>query len=102
VAEPYELGRVAALQPLWLRAEAYLALRDGAAARAQFERILAHRGVDPFSVYYRLAPLGIARALALQGDAAGAARAYAGFLASWPKADRGLPVLERARAEAAR
>jgi tetratricopeptide (TPR) repeat protein len=102
VAEPYELGRVAALQPVWLRAEAYLALRDGAAAEAQYRRILAHRGVDPFSIYYRLAPLGLARALAVRGDTAGAAAAYADFLASWPRADRDLPVLARARAEAAR
>jgi len=101
VAEPYELGRVAALQPIWLRAEAYLALRNGRAA-AEYEKILAHRGVDPFSIHYRLAPLGLARSLAMQGDKAGAARAYGEFLGSWPKAGRTLPVLERARAEAAR
>jgi tetratricopeptide (TPR) repeat protein/predicted Ser/Thr protein kinase len=98
-AAPYELGRVAVMGPVYLRGLAYLDARDGPAAAAEFRRILAHRGVDPFSLFYRLAPLGLARALALGGDTAGSLRAYDGFLADWTKADSGLALLEAARAE---
>jgi hypothetical protein len=98
-AEPYELGRVAVLVPVYLRGLAYLDLKDGAAATAQFQRVLAHRGVDPFSMFYRLASLGLARAQALQGEADASRQSYDSFLASWPRADPDLAVLSVARAE---
>jgi tetratricopeptide (TPR) repeat protein len=98
-AEPYELGRVAVLAPVYLRGLAYLDLKDGAAAATQFERVLAHRGVDPFSVFYRLASLGLARAQAMQGEIDASRKTYDTFLDSWPHADAGLGVLTTARAE---
>ena len=87
------------MRPAYLRGLALLRQRNGVEAAAQFRTILAHRGVDPFSVYFKLAPLGLARALQLSGDVAGSLRAYDEFLAAWPKADADLPVLAAARAE---
>jgi hypothetical protein len=101
-AEPYDLGRVAVLVPAYLRGLAHLDSRNGAAAAEQFQRILAHRGVDPFSLFYRLSALGLARAQALQGELDASRRTYDEFLASWPHADPGLAVLAVARAERAR
>jgi tetratricopeptide (TPR) repeat protein len=98
-AEPYELGRVAVMMPLYLRGLAYLQARDGEAAARQFRRILQHRGVDPFSLFYALAPLGLARALALQDDIDGSLRAYGQFLDIWKRPDRDLQVIATARAE---
>jgi tetratricopeptide (TPR) repeat protein len=101
-AQPYELGRVAVFMPLYLRGLAFLEAGDGAAAAAQFRRILQHRGVDPFSVYYVLAPLGLGRALALAGDVEGALRAYEQFLNIWKRPDPDLQILAVARDEYAR
>ena len=84
---PYLLGRV------------YLAAGDGARAAAEFQLILDHRGVEPVSEYYQLAHLGLARSLRLQGDAAGARRAYEAFFRDWRDADPGMPLLAAAKAE---
>jgi tetratricopeptide (TPR) repeat protein len=98
-AQPYETGTVASLVPLYLRGETYLALRDGDRARAQFARILAHRGTDPFSPVCALAHLGLARAERLLGNERESARAYDEFLALWSDADKDVPILQAARAE---
>jgi DNA-binding winged helix-turn-helix (wHTH) protein/tetratricopeptide (TPR) repeat protein len=99
---PYELGFIAALAPLYLRGLAYLMLGSGSQAAAEFQRILDHRGSDPFSPFHAVAPLGLARALAMTGDAAGSLRAYERFLAAWAEADGDIPVLLQAREEHAR
>jgi Tfp pilus assembly protein PilF len=98
-ARPFETGTVAALVPLYLRGQAYLALRDGARARAEFAAILAHRGSEPFSPVCALAHLGIARAERLLGNPRESARAYDEFFAIWAEADPDVPVLQAARAE---
>jgi tetratricopeptide (TPR) repeat protein len=98
-ARPYERGRVAVLRPAHIRGLALLRQRNGAAAAEEFRTILAHRGVDPFSIHFKLAPLGLARALHLAGDREGSLRAYDEFLAAWPKADTDLAMLAAARAE---
>ena len=82
-AEPYELGFVAALAPLYLRGRALLDLGRGPEAAGEFRRILAHRGIEPFSPIYAIARVGLARALRLSGDAAGSRAAYAEFLKDW-------------------
>jgi DNA-binding winged helix-turn-helix (wHTH) protein/tetratricopeptide (TPR) repeat protein len=99
VAAPYEMGFVAALGPASLRAQAYLAGRQGAQAAREYERILDHRGSDPFSPVYALAPLGLARARAMSGDVAGSLRAYQDFLSKWAAADDDIPVLLEGRKE---
>jgi tetratricopeptide (TPR) repeat protein len=98
----YELGTVAALVPVYFRGQAYLGLNDGARAAREFQRILDHRGTDPFAPICALAELGLGRALALQDRPADALAAYRVFLSWWTNADADLPILRDARAEAAR
>jgi eukaryotic-like serine/threonine-protein kinase len=83
----------------YLRGEAYLAASDGVHAAAEFRKILDHRGVEPLSVHYPLARLGLARALRLEGNVSASRQAFAQFLAGWRGADPDIPVLIAAKAE---
>lgn len=96
---PYDVGFAAALAPLYLRGQAYL--MDGAAseAAAEFQRLLDHRGTEPFSPFLAMAPLGLARARLAAGDVAGARRAYEQLFEEWKGADADVPVLIQAREE---
>ncbi len=85
--------------PAYVRGQAYLHQQAGAEAMAEFQRILDHRGVDPLSILYPLAHLGLARAAVLQGDAAKARKAYQDFFALWKDADPDIPVLQQAKQE---
>jgi tetratricopeptide (TPR) repeat protein len=101
-AAPYELGFDAGLYPAYLRCEAYLAAKQGAAAGAEFQKILDHPGVvvnDPIGA---LAHLGLGRAYTLAGDSTKAKTAYQDFFALWKNADPDIPVLEQAKAEYAK
>ena len=99
IAEPYELGGVAALAPVFLRGRAHLQQGDATAAAAQFQVILDHRGVDPFSPLVAMARLELARALARAGERDRSRAAYGEFLEAWAGADPDLRVLHEARAE---
>ena len=68
----------------------------------QFQKILSNPGIDPVSILYPLAHLGLARAYALEGNKAGSKSEYENFLALWKDADSDLPVLQQARREFAR
>ena len=57
----YELGFCAVLAPLYLRAGAYLQQGSSEEAAQEFQRILNHRGSEPFSPFCAVAPLGLAR-----------------------------------------
>jgi DNA-binding winged helix-turn-helix (wHTH) protein/tetratricopeptide (TPR) repeat protein len=96
---PYERGFIAAFAPIHLRGQAYLRLREGRRAAGEFKRILDHRGTDPFSPYHAYAPLGLARAYQLIGDAAASLREYERFLTNWAQADGDVPILAEARVE---
>ena len=108
-AAPYELGAWggptfywAALYAIHARGEAYLAAGRGPEAAVEFQKIINHRGIvfnDPIGA---LARLGLARAYALQGDAARARAAYQDFLTLWKDADPDIPVLRAAKAEFAK
>jgi tetratricopeptide (TPR) repeat protein len=98
-AADYQTGAVAALIPLYLRAEAYLRAGEARKALDEFRKLLANRGPDPFSPVCALAPLGVARALRAAGEHDQAAEAYRVFLEAWREADDDLPVLAEARAE---
>jgi len=102
-AKPYELGADRRLAgdflTIYIRGEAFLRLRDGVEAAAEYQRTLDHRGIDPTSVLYSLAHLGLGRAYALQGDAAKARTAYQDFFAIWKDADANVPILKTAKAE---
>jgi serine/threonine protein kinase/Flp pilus assembly protein TadD len=97
-ALPYE-GGSAAFWPNYLRGQAYLRLRHGTRAAAEFQKILDHRGWDPLSPFYPLAHLGLARALSLAGDTAGSRKAYQDFFAMWKDADADLPIMIAAKRE---
>ena len=102
VAAPYELGSgpgTSGYAVNYMRGEAYLRLKDGAKAAAEYQKILAHRGTDPLDVGYNLSRLGLGRALALRGNTAAAKTAYQDFFAAWKNADSDLPVLKQAKAE---
>ena len=106
VASPIELSEPSqltiALCPAYLRGEAYLMLRDGHQAAAEFQKFIDHRGLVANFPWGALARLGLGRAYALQADTTKARAAYQDFLAIWKDADSDLPVLKAAKAEYAR
>jgi eukaryotic-like serine/threonine-protein kinase len=85
--------------PQYLRGLAYLKLKSGNEAAAEFQKILDNRGQAPLSVLYPLAHLGLARAAALTGDLSKSRKAYQDFLALWKDADSDLTVLQEAKQE---
>ena len=99
-ARPYEEG-------LWfrthtLRGQAELAAGNAGDAAQEFRKVLARRALKPFSLYYPISQLDLARALAAQHDSANARTAYQDFFGLWKDADPDLPVLKEAKAEYAR
>jgi len=106
-ASPYERAYPEAV---YLRGLAYLSLRDGAEAAAEFEKILNHKGANwgnawqhPYwGQFYSVSYLGLARGSMLAGDPARAAKAYQDFLTLWKDADPDTPILKQAKAEYAR
>ena len=104
-AAPYELGGNRAsmsLGPVYLRGQAYVAAKQGAAAAAEFQKILDHPGIVTNEPIGALAHLGLGRAYALAGDKGKAAAAYQDFLALWKDADPDIPILKEAKAEYAK
>ena len=83
----------------YLRGQSYLLLKDGPAAAAEFQSIIAHRGEYPNSPLFTLAYLGLGRATALAGDVAASRQAYLDFLRFWKNADGDLKPLAEARQE---
>jgi eukaryotic-like serine/threonine-protein kinase len=102
----YELGGPnptgGTLYPVYVRGQAHLLLRHGNEAAAEFQKFLDHRGVVLNFPFGALAHLGLARAYALQGDAAKARAAYQDFLLLWKDADPEIPILVAARSEYAK
>ena len=106
-AEPYELGQTNysftfALYPVYLRGEAYLAAKQGAAAQVEFQKILDHYGAVGNQPIGALARLGLARSYTLQGDIPKARTAYSDVLSLWKNADPDVPLLKEAKAEFAK
>jgi hypothetical protein len=111
-AVPYELGTDGPLYPAYLRGQAYLALKDGDLAAAEFQRIIDHRSLVVSAPCGALAHLWLGRARALQAqqsngkDAesfkAQARAAYQDFLSLWKDADPDIPILKQAKAEYAK
>ena len=95
-------GYFGALDPIYVRGEAYRAAHQPADAAAEFQRILDHRSIvlaDPMDA---LARLQLGRALAASGSAAKAKSVYSDLFALWRNADPDIPVLKEARVEYAR
>jgi eukaryotic-like serine/threonine-protein kinase len=90
------------LYPVYLRGKVYLAAKQGAAAAAEFQRILDHPGVVRSEPIGALAHLELGRAFSLAGDETKARIAYQEFLALWKDADPDIPILKQAKAEYAK
>jgi predicted Zn-dependent protease len=103
-ASPYELGHTdtGALYPIFVRGQVYLAAKQGAAAAAEFEKILDHPGVVVNEPIGAVGRLGLARAYVLAGDTEKARAAYQDFLTLWKDADPDIPILKQAKAEYAK
>ncbi len=110
-AAPYDLGSppcaappayFGMLYPVYVRGLAYLAARQAPEASAEFEKIVAHRGIvisDPIGA---LAHLQLGRTHVLAGDSAKAKVAYQEFLGLWKDADSDIPIFRQAKAEYAK
>jgi tetratricopeptide (TPR) repeat protein len=81
------------------RGRAFLALKRGEEAAAEFQKILDHRGITGLHGEYPVAIVELARAKALMGDEAGARKSYEEFLTLWKNADPDVPILQEAKAE---
>jgi hypothetical protein len=94
----------------YLRGLAYLRLKRGADAAAEFHKIVDHKGANwgatwlhPYwGQFYSLSYLGMARGSALAGDSAKAKKAFQDFFQLWKDADPDIVVLKQAKAEYAR
>ena len=105
-AGPYEQGSAEALisnlYPAYVRGQAYLSAHNGAAAAAEFQKLLDHRGIVNNFVTGSLAHLQIGRAYAMAGDTTKAKVAYQDFFTLWKEADPDIPILKHAKAEYAK
>jgi tetratricopeptide (TPR) repeat protein len=96
------LASFGSLYPAYVRGLTYLAAQKPAEAAGEFQKIISRRGIvmeDPIDA---LARLQLARALAASGDLPRARARYEDFLTLWKQADADVPILERARSEAAK
>jgi DNA-binding winged helix-turn-helix (wHTH) protein/tetratricopeptide (TPR) repeat protein len=107
--KPYEfafprpqIGGGGPLYPVWLRGLALLADGRGAAAAAEFRKILEFGNIVANSPIHALAHLQLARAYALQSEVVQARAAYADFLTLWKDADPDIPILKQAKTEYAK
>jgi len=106
---PYEFGAPAPspnveamMYPTYVRAQAYLAMKKGKEAAAEYQKIVDHRMLVANFITASLAHLGLGRAHALAGDDAQAKIAYQDFFALWKDADPEIPILKEAKAEYAK
>ncbi len=83
----------------YVRGQAFLGQHSAAEAAAEFQYILDHRRIAPFSLLHPLAYLGVAQSAAMNGDAMKARKAYEDFFSLWKDADAELPVLIEAKKE---
>lgn len=104
IAHTYELGEPdpmgpGTLYPAYVRGEAYLRLKEGDKAAAEFQKLLEHRGCVLNYPLGALAHLELGRAYALSGNKDKARAAYQDFLTLWKDADPDIPILQQAKTE---
>jgi predicted Zn-dependent protease len=100
--ESGDVPPIGCMYPVYVRAEAYLDAREGAASVAEFQKILQHRGIVRNCPLGALAHLGLARAYVMSHDTTKARLAYRDFLTLWKDADPDIPILKQAKAEYAK
>jgi len=94
---PYEFM---APEVIDVRGNAYLALKQGEKAEAEFRKLIDNPGLeDPVKPWTVMAHLGLARAYAQQGNKTRSRNEYESFFALWKDADPDVPVLQQARLE---
>jgi len=99
---PYDLALSDAfyyVYPAYLRGLAYLQLKQGDLAAAEFRKVLDHSGVGAGFVTGALSVLQLGRAQVLMHDEKAARKSYEEFLALWKNADSDLPIYKEAKAE---
>jgi tetratricopeptide (TPR) repeat protein len=101
-AKPYDHAPSFGSWSRYVRGLAYLQLGDAAAAGAQFQAVLDHRGEAPVSMLHALSHAALARAAALQGDVDAGQRHYEQLFGLWRDADPSVQPLRTARLEFAR
>jgi tetratricopeptide (TPR) repeat protein len=113
VAAPYDLAVpgtaywagasfFGALYPIYVRGLAYSRMGRHLEAVAEFQKILDHPGITLNDPIGPMARLQLARALAASGDRVKSAAVYKDLLTIWRDADPDVPVVQEARAEAAK
>jgi serine/threonine protein kinase/tetratricopeptide (TPR) repeat protein len=96
VSKPYEIGNP---EIPYVRGLAYLGMKSGREAAAEFQKILDHRGGSSLSILYPLAYVGLGRAYTIAGDLVKARKSYQDFLGLWKDADAEIPMLVQAKKE---
>jgi tetratricopeptide (TPR) repeat protein len=98
-AIPYDLGAESSGSTCYYRGLAYLELKSGKEASAQFQKSLDNHGLAMGDIYWPLARLGLARAYAQTGDTEKSLAQYRELLSFWKNADPELRPLIEAKAE---
>jgi tetratricopeptide (TPR) repeat protein len=93
------VARYGALYPIYVRGLAYLAARQPAQAKGEFQRMVEHPHITLVDPMIALARLQLARALVRSGDTVKARKAYDDLFILWKDADVDVPVIKQARAE---
>jgi tetratricopeptide (TPR) repeat protein len=105
-ATPHELASNETLNfvlyPVYLRGEAYLAMKQGKAAAAEFQNIVDHPGIVRSEPIGAMAQLQLGRAHAIAGETDKARSSYQNFLTLWKDADPDIPILKQSKAEYAK
>jgi DNA-binding winged helix-turn-helix (wHTH) protein/tetratricopeptide (TPR) repeat protein len=100
ISRPYELMLPQLIQ---VRGLAYLALKDGPHAAAEFQKLIDNPALDdPPAPRAFIAHVWLARAYALEGKKPEARAEYEKFFTLWKDADPDTPILQQSRAEYAR
>lgn len=81
------------------RGRAYLALKRGEEAAAEFRKILDSPGITGSEIEFPVAIVELARAKVLMSDDPGARNSFEEFLTLWKNADPDVPILQEAKAE---
>jgi DNA-binding winged helix-turn-helix (wHTH) protein/tetratricopeptide (TPR) repeat protein len=98
-ALPYELSDPSVAATLGV---AYLAAKQPLPAEREFHKLIDRPFISAISPNVPMAHLGLARALALEGNRDAARQEYETFFSVWKNADPDLPVMVQAHKEYAR
>jgi eukaryotic-like serine/threonine-protein kinase len=93
---------VPTLYPVYLRAQAYLAMGNGPRAATEFRKLTDRPGLVLNYPLGAVAHLGLAHAYKSSGDLQNSRQAYLDFLSLWKDADPDIPILKEAKVEYAK